>query len=333
MKTIYWLMAWLLIGQVFADTLFNAQGYRDKYYRRPTPATIDVAQTLTPRQLHQLMASDKPVLIDVLSVVVRPESAEFGFAWLPNEVRMNIPDSTWLPNVGYGKLDERMQDYFADNLYRLTQGNKNRALVFYCVEGCWMSWNAVKRAHSLGYTNLYWYPAGTDGWKQAGYKLAEATPYPIGELADPALEQQPKTFFATGDVDLQSILAQAQSKNRLIMLFFESETCPFCQRMYRVVLNQPSVIQAAHTDFIPVSIYIDKDSPMKNFTGQPISQRAFSRQSGIAQTPTILFLDRDQQILHKHTGLIATPREFNRLLQFVHSGAFTEQSWRVYKRP
>jgi PQQ-dependent catabolism-associated CXXCW motif protein len=171
MRIMCLLVACCLTGQVLAQGLFNEQGYRDNYYRRSTPAAIDVAQTLTPQQLHQFIASGQPVLVDVLSVVVRPESAALGFAWLPNEERMNIPGSIWLPNVGYGELDEPMQHYFANNLHQLTQGDKNRALVFYCVEACWMSWNAVRRAHSLGYRNLYWYPAGTDGWQQAGHKL------------------------------------------------------------------------------------------------------------------------------------------------------------------
>lgn len=330
MRFIYLFIAWLCIGQVGADSLFNQQGYRDKYYRRATPATIDVAQTLTPQQLHQFFSSANPVLIDVLSVVVRPESAEFGFAWLPGKIRMNIPGSIWLPNVGYAELDDRMQHYFVTNLHRLTQGNKEHPLVFYCVDGCWMSWNAVRRAHSLGYRNLYWYPAGTDGWEQAGYQLAKATPYPMSESVGLATKQQ--TFFSLNKVDLPATLSQAKRSERLILLFFVSETCSFCQRMRHSVLSQPSVIRATHAEFIPISIHIDEEAMMRDFGSQKITQQRFSRELGVAQTPTILFLDSDQQILHKHTGVIATPREFKKLLSYVRSGAYQEQSWRTYKR-
>jgi rhodanese-related sulfurtransferase len=41
-----------------------------------------------------------------------------------------------------------------------------------------MSWNAAKRAVSLGYTAVAWYPDGTDGWREAGLPLSEATPAP-----------------------------------------------------------------------------------------------------------------------------------------------------------
>jgi rhodanese-related sulfurtransferase len=30
-----------------------------------------------------------------------------------------------------------------------------------------MSWNAAKQALSYGYTNVAWYPEGTDGWQRA----------------------------------------------------------------------------------------------------------------------------------------------------------------------
>jgi rhodanese-related sulfurtransferase len=41
-----------------------------------------------------------------------------------------------------------------------------------------MSWNAAKRAVALGYSNIIWYPDGTDGWEKAGLPLTPATPEP-----------------------------------------------------------------------------------------------------------------------------------------------------------
>jgi rhodanese-related sulfurtransferase len=41
-----------------------------------------------------------------------------------------------------------------------------------------MSWNAAKRVLSYGYSNVAWYPDGTDGWERAGLPLVEAQPEP-----------------------------------------------------------------------------------------------------------------------------------------------------------
>ncbi len=38
-------------------------------------------------------------------------------------------------------------------------------VLFFCLAECWMSWNAAKRALEYGYSNVFWYPEGTDGWR------------------------------------------------------------------------------------------------------------------------------------------------------------------------
>jgi rhodanese-related sulfurtransferase len=41
-----------------------------------------------------------------------------------------------------------------------------------------MSWNAAKRAAAIGYSNVAWFPEGTDGWLAAILPLQDATPEP-----------------------------------------------------------------------------------------------------------------------------------------------------------
>ena len=60
-------------------------------------------------------------------------------------------------------------------------GDKAALLVIYCLADCWMSWNAAKRALAYGYTNVAWYPDGTDGWERAKLPTSEAQPEPRPE--------------------------------------------------------------------------------------------------------------------------------------------------------
>ena len=119
------------------------------------------------------------MLIDVQAVVARPELADFGLSWLPNKPRHHLPNSTWLPNVGYGELDATMEHYFRTQLARLTAHDKHKPIVIYCVFDCWMSWNAVQRATDYGYRAVYWYRDGTDGWQAQGLPLVEGQPVPL----------------------------------------------------------------------------------------------------------------------------------------------------------
>lgn len=148
---------------------------RMQQYRGITPACVPNGQTLDIPALQQLIKHDDPILIDVWAIV-RSVDEDFGSMWLPNREHYSLPDTVWLPNIGYGKIKPDIEQYLQDNLQRLTQGDKAKPLVFFCVMDCWMSWNAVQRVAGYGYSNVYWYRDGTDSWEEAGLPLVEVHP-------------------------------------------------------------------------------------------------------------------------------------------------------------
>lgn len=154
--------------------------YKIGNYRGPTPECVPNGKTIDTKALQQLIAQQDPVLIDVLSVMRRPESA-FGGSWLPNKERLSLPTAQWLPNVGYGVLDDEMKHYLSSQLSKVTKGNQQKEVVFFCIADCWMSWNAVQRAYEMGYHNVYWYKNGTDGWREAGLARVKIDPVPLEE--------------------------------------------------------------------------------------------------------------------------------------------------------
>lgn len=158
---------------------FSAEGYRISHYRSPTPATAPGARTLDTDGVRQLLATTPDtVLVDV-----------YGRQWLfgrfiDDQPHANLPGSLWLANTGDGELERRWARYFEQGLARATGDDTGRPLLFYCRSDCWLGWNAVKRARSLGYERLYWYRDGIDGWQQAGLPLVPATPEPMIERID-----------------------------------------------------------------------------------------------------------------------------------------------------
>lgn len=148
------------------------------HYRGPTPACVPNAATLDVAGLQVLQQWEKPVLIDVWAILLRKE-AGFPSEWLPNEEHTSLPGAVWLPNVGYGKLEPDIETYLQRQLQRLTGGDKSKPLVFFCVADCWMSWNTAQRTREYGYTNVYWYKDGADGWAEAGLPLHQVDPLPL----------------------------------------------------------------------------------------------------------------------------------------------------------
>lgn len=149
-------------------------GYRMNDYRGLTPATLAGAHVVTTAEAAELWKAGA-VFVDVLPHAPRPANLPPGTIWR-EKPRMDIPGSTWLPDTGYGALAAVTAKYFRDGLAAASGGDPSRRLVFYCLKNCWMSWNAAKRALSIGYKNVAWYPDGTDGWQAAKLPLREARP-------------------------------------------------------------------------------------------------------------------------------------------------------------
>lgn len=153
-------------------------GYRMDHYRSPTPRTLEGARVIETAELLALPAADRPILIDT-TPLGRTGLTDFDGTWIKTAERWNLPGSLWLPNVGYGYLDATIEAFFVEQLAKATGGDPGRPILFYCYLDCWMSWNAAKRALELGYEQVFWYPSGSDGWREAGAPLALGEPVPL----------------------------------------------------------------------------------------------------------------------------------------------------------
>ncbi|MEK9282931.1 PQQ-dependent catabolism-associated CXXCW motif protein [Bradyrhizobium sp. ISRA442] len=159
---------------------FEPEGYRTDNYRAPVPATLEGAHVLTTAEAEAIWRAKSAAFVDVLPRPPKPKNLPAGTVWRDTP-RKNIPGSIWLPDTGYGALPPAMDAYFQRGLAHATRGNKTAPLVIYCQADCWMSWNAAKRALAYGYSNVAWYPDGTDGWERAGLPIEEAQPEPRSE--------------------------------------------------------------------------------------------------------------------------------------------------------
>lgn len=153
-------------------------GFRISRYRAPTPDNAPGATTVDSEDVQRLLRDEAAVLVDVMPAEGAGPDPATG-AWRLSKPRENIPGSVWLPDVGRGALSPEMKTYFKDNLAKLTADDRSRALIVYCQADCWMGWNAAKRAASLGYTRVYWYPGGTDDWRDWEGKLVPASAVPL----------------------------------------------------------------------------------------------------------------------------------------------------------
>jgi PQQ-dependent catabolism-associated CXXCW motif protein len=134
-------------------------------YSAPTPMEVPGARVIGTDELKALLSSTPAaVLADVAA----------------GEAHVSLPGAVWLPNAGRGiNYLDTVQAELAEQLAKLTGGEKSLPVVFFCVNSqCWLSYNASLRAAALGYANVHWYRGGIDAWRAAGLPLARLGPSP-----------------------------------------------------------------------------------------------------------------------------------------------------------
>jgi len=157
----------LLSSPALADPAVPVpDGYRQDDYRAPVPDTVPGAEVLHLPAMRELATRGSAVLIDVLPAPRRPDAMRPGRPWLPL-LHRTLPGALWWPEIGRGTLPSGEEARFAARLHRVTAGDPQRLVVFFCLNDCWMSWNAARRAAALG-IRAGWFPEGVDGWEAAG---------------------------------------------------------------------------------------------------------------------------------------------------------------------
>ena len=119
----------------------------------------------TPDEVKALAANESVILIDVMP--------------LSTEERYHLPGSVWLPRAGEGNLSGKEIEQLEANLREISERAKTSKMVFYCKADCWLSWNASKRALSMGFDKVYWYRDGTDGWREKGWPMVAAEQWSV----------------------------------------------------------------------------------------------------------------------------------------------------------
>jgi PQQ-dependent catabolism-associated CXXCW motif protein len=169
-------MAFMAVAAAGAQGIVSEpDGYRTDNYRAPVPATLTGARVLSTAEAEAIWRDKRGAFVDVLPRPPKPPNLPAETVWR-DKPRRDIPGSLWLPDTGYGKLAAETESYFRDGLARASAGRRDALLVIYCQADCWMSWNAARRALSYGYSNVAWFPEGTDGWEQARLPLVDAQP-------------------------------------------------------------------------------------------------------------------------------------------------------------
>jgi thioredoxin-related protein len=132
----------------------------------------------------------------------------------------------------------------------------------------------------------------------------------------------------TEPVSLEEALRLAPETGKKILVDVYAEWCPYCQRMHSDVYKNEEVVDAISNHFIWVKINVESEN-MVNYLGNEMTEAQFARALDNESIPTTYFLNQEGSILGLQPGYIES-ETFSKLLNFVGSDAFLNQSFQEY---
>ena len=124
-----------------------------------------------------------------------------------------------------------------------------------------------------------------------------------------------------GDLTEELEIAREEGKKG-VFLFFEMDECPFCHRMKNTVLNQIEVQEKFNPNFHSLTIDIEGDIEIVDFSGDEMTQKEFARKNRVRATPVLAFYDLDGSQIVKYTGATSGSEEFLWLAEYVSNGIY-----------
>jgi thioredoxin-related protein len=162
-----------------------------------------------------------------------------------------------------------------------------------------------------------------------GAALMLATGLARSETRDPGTHFFDSTF---GDLKEELVKAKADGKKG-VLLMFEMDECPFCQRMKANVLNQSEIQDYYKANFLIFPLDIEGNIDITDFSGKATTQKAMALEEyRVRATPVFAFFDLDGKLVTRYTGATKDVEEFRLLGQYVVDGAYAGTNFPTYRR-
>jgi thioredoxin-related protein len=118
-----------------------------------------------------------------------------------------------------------------------------------------------------------------------------------------AQETQSAYSIEAGKISWESVMEDAQKKDKLIMVSIIAEWCYWCRAMEETTLKDERIVSKLNKHFVHLSLNADQEA------GQ-----VFSAKHRVVSYPTLLFFGKKGEFLDKKTGYIRDIEEFESFL-------------------
>ena len=149
------------------------------------------------------------------------------------------------------------------------------------------------------------------------------------EVRDPDEYFFHQTF---GDLPEEAETAREEGQSGILVMF-ELNDCPWCERMKAMILNQSVVQDYFRQHFRILMMNVEGDNLIVDFNGEEIVEKDWAlRHNRIRATPVFIFLNLEGKRVMRFTGAAKDVEEFLLLGEFVVDKHYENSNFVKFKR-
>lgn len=136
-------------------------------------------------------------------------------------------------------------------------------------------------------------------------------------------------WFKESFLEIQDDVDEATEANKHVLLFFQLNGCPYCDRMLSEAFETDPLMSyiQAHFDVIAINVRGDREIAFNEEVS--VTEKELSERLKVRATPGILFLNADNKPVVRVDGY-RSPERFEHILRYVSSKAYESQKLSSY---
>lgn len=143
-----------------------------------------------------------------------------------------------------------------------------------------------------------------------------------GQIVGGKIHEAPD-WFKESFLDIAEDVAEASEADKHLLLFFQLNGCPYCDRMLHENFEAEPNMGFIKTHFDAIAINVRGDREIAFNEEIEVTEKELSEVLAVWSTPAILFMDENNRTVARVNGYRA-PQRFRQVLEFVSTKAYRE---------
>jgi thioredoxin-related protein len=136
-------------------------------------------------------------------------------------------------------------------------------------------------------------------------------------------------WFKESFLDIAEDVDEAAEQDKHVLLFLEMNGCPYCHKMIEENFRGSDYTDFIQERFDVIALNIRGDREVALDAETSLSEKALAERLDVRYTPTVLFLNQDNEPVARINGY-RNPTDFKQVLDYVDSKAYQSQTLARY---